>query len=198
MCRFSKEIEACTSQEEGFDLGRRSLDQLWRSEDSQQVEQSVSSPTRTPATEATKNGSNMLSLSDEIDNLIKWNREKSRHRLLDHALKQKSSDSTDQLDSSIVVPMIESFPSKKLSCQDGGSKFGLINKNTINHGAFVHKERYNGMNGHEGASPTLNDIMDKVEQTMCSQQYLLKTFLNHNQHLTAQIDCLKKQVSSLT
>jgi hypothetical protein len=94
--------------------------------------------------------------------------------------------------------VIESFPSKKFNYQEGGNKFGLINKNTMNHGAFIHKSHYNGTSGSEDGNPTLRDIMDKIEQTMSSQQFLLKTFLNHNQHLSAQIECLKKQVSSLT
>ena len=101
------------------------------------------------------------------------------------------------IDSSIAIPIIDSFPCKKLITQEGGHKFGLINKHTMAHGAFVHKEYYNTNSYSEDGNPTLKDVMDKVEETMCSQQFLLKTVLNHNQHLSAQIESLKKQVSLL-
>jgi hypothetical protein len=77
MCRFSKEAEASTSQEDGFDLGRRTLEQLWRSEEPQS-ELNIPLPTPSPITPSANPKSSTLSLSDEIDNLIKWNREKSK------------------------------------------------------------------------------------------------------------------------
>jgi hypothetical protein len=78
MCRFSKEIEASTSQEDGFDLKRRTLEQLWGA-DGTQSEESAPLPSPAPSTSitTTKITSSTLSLSNEIENLIKWNREKS-------------------------------------------------------------------------------------------------------------------------
>lgn len=77
MCRFSKEYSECDGQHDDCsDLGRRSIDQFLQNNDT---------PThRRPSTlEMISSVSNIdflprnQSLSDEIDHLIKWNREKS-------------------------------------------------------------------------------------------------------------------------
>lgn len=100
-------------------------------------------------------------------------------------------------DSTIIIPAIESFPSKRLVTVESSSKFGLINKQAIGHGAFVHRDHYcgSGIAGEKG--PTIRDVMDLLDQTMSTQQIILKTILGHNQHLSNQVECLKQKVAIL-
>lgn len=100
-------------------------------------------------------------------------------------------------DTSIIVPSVESFPSKKLVTTESASKFGLINKHTLNHGAFVHRDHYCGSGASGEKVPTIGDIMDRLDQAMGTQQIILKTILGHNQHLSNQVECLKRKVVSL-
>lgn len=77
MCRFSKEYAECDGQhEECYDLGRRSLEQFLETHEN--VTQQLPSLQDLSANHSTLDiPLRTQSLSDEIDNLIKWNREKS-------------------------------------------------------------------------------------------------------------------------
>ena len=190
MCRLTAVSEACRSDDEsGAGLGRRSLDHFLDAQPDTEGQTPPSGEILSPEDKILIIPTQKPSLTSEINNLIKWNKEKSRNSdfELHKPVHREASDPT------LIVPIIEPFPSKKLILANTeASKFGLLKKNVFE------KPLLSQEKDKSGAPPSLLEISNKIDTTISSQQFIISLVLQQNYKLGAQIDSLKKEVLNLS
>ena len=190
MCRLTAASDACRSDDESAGgLGRRSIDHFLDAQPEGEGQTPPAGELSSPDHKILIIPTQKSSLTSEINNLIKWNKEKSRNsdfELHKPAFREASEPT-------LIVPIIEPFPSKKLILANSeAGKFGLLKKNSFEKPQMgIEKDK-------SAPAPTLTDISAKLDTTLSSQQFIINLVLQQNQKLAMQVENLKKEVQSLS
>ena len=188
MCRLTSSSEQCNHGGDCCNyLDKRSIDHFIdtnRSDDN--IMNSIGDSVRSFGQKSAQPEKNLTS---EISNLIRWNKENTKKN---HLIHHQESEAKFPLDPSIVIPIIEPFPSKKFITPVNDSKFGQLNK------SFLEKIENDICKQKKPVGVTLEEVSQKIDQTISTQQFMINLFAQQNQKLMVYIDNLKNQVSSLT